>query len=116
MRFFSSNIPKDRSIAALISFHELSPYVIYWHFHDWQAPVLSINDYHYRHPYFWKADYFLEVKASPGSPYRSEWLDKIWNDKLEPLLLRGGYIKLAAAKEFPDLGLTAYLYQRLKDI
>ena len=113
--FFSSNIAQDRSIATFISYHELSPYVIYWHFHDWQASVFSNNDAPLVGKYFWQADYFLDLQAAPDSPYYPEWLEKKWNE-IGPKLLQGGYIKLAAAKEFKDLGLTANIYQRVRDI
>jgi hypothetical protein len=113
LNYFSSNIEKNRSISTMISFNELSPYVIYWHFHDWGAPVMSVNDLGFNPRYFWMADYFLDIQASDDSPYYSDLLDKKWND-VSNVLLKEGVIRMAAKKEFSDLGLTAKIYKREK--
>jgi hypothetical protein len=117
LTFFSSNIDRKKSISTLISFAELSPYVIYWHFHGWEAPVYSVNDWPIVNRYFWSSDYFLDLQVSPGSPYSAsaDWLEKRWNE-IGPVLLKGGYIRLVASKEFADLGLTANIYKREKAI
>lgn len=115
MSFFSSNIEKNRSIATFISYHELSPYVVYWHFQGWQAPVFTGNDAPIIGKYFWMTDYFLGLQPAPDSPYAVEQLDMGW-DQIGPKLLKGGYIRLVASKEFADLGLTANIYKREKDI
>lgn len=112
--FFSSNIEKNKSISTMISYEQISPYVIYWHFHDWAAPVMSVNDLGFNPRYFWMADYFLDIQAQEDSPYYSDWLEKRWND-VGKVLLREGIIRLAARKDFPDLGLTAKIYKREKN-
>lgn len=111
--FFSSNIERNRSISTMISFNEISPYVIYWHFHDWGAYVMSVNDLGVNPQYFWLSDYFLDIEPSEDSPYYTDWLEKRWND-VSRMLLRDGAIKLASKKEFADLGLTARIYKSFR--
>lgn len=111
LNFFSSNIESDRSISTMISFAQISPYVIYWHFHDWKANVLTVNDLGFNPQYFWISDYFLDIQPSEDSPYYLDWLDKRWNE-VSKVLLRDGLIRLTAKKEFADLGLTANIYKR----
>ncbi len=111
--FFSSNIERNRSISTMISFNEISPYVIYWHFHDWGAYVMSLNDLAANPQYFWLSDYFLDIEPSEDSPYYPDRIEKRWDD-IGRMLLREGAIKLAAKKEFADLGLTARIYKRQK--
>jgi hypothetical protein len=111
--FFSSNIEKNKSISTMISLNQLSPYVIYWHFHNWAAPVLSVNDLAFNHRYFWSADYFLDLDVSKESPLDADVIERRW-DQIEKKLLKDGYIKLVASKEFADLGLTAQIYKREK--
>jgi len=111
LNFFSSNIESNKSISTMISYAELSPYVIYWHFHDWKAPVLSVNDLGYNPQYFWTTDYFLDVQATEPSPYSSDQYEKRWND-VSKVLLKEKLIILTAKKEFADLGLTAKIYKR----
>ncbi|MBI5399102.1 glycosyltransferase family 39 protein [Candidatus Saganbacteria bacterium] len=117
LTFFSSNIEKNKSISTMISFAELSPYVIYWHFQGqgWLAPVFSINDLPLVKNNFWQSDYFLDIEVDSQSPYAraGDWLERRWLE-IGPAMLKGKYIKLAAAKEFPDLGLTAKIYKREK--
>jgi hypothetical protein len=113
MDFFSSSIERNKSISTMISFHEISPYVIYWHFHGWGAPVLSVNDMEMNQRYFWNSDYFLDLQVSENSPYFIELLEKRW-DQIGKLLSREGIIRLVAKKEFTDLGLTAKIYKREK--
>jgi hypothetical protein len=113
LEYFSSNIEKNRSISTMISFNELSPYVIYWHFHDWGAPVMSLNDMGFNPRYFWMADYFLDIQVAEDSPYYTDWLERRWNDVSKMLLKEGG-IRLASKKEFADIGLTAKIYKREK--
>lgn len=113
LNFFSSNIERSRSISTMISFNEVSPYVIYWHFHDWGAYVMSVNDLGVNPQYFWLSDYFLDLEPSVDSPYYPDWLERRWSD-VGRVLLREGAIKLAAKKEFTDLGLTARIYKRQK--
>ena len=115
LAFFSSNININKSISTFISYAQLSPYVVYWHFSGWMAPVFTVNDFPVVQRYFWRADYFLDLQAAPDSPYYADWLERRW-DKVGPMLLKGGYITLAASKEFTDLGLTANIYKREKDI
>jgi hypothetical protein len=116
MNYFSSNIERNRSVSSFICYHELSPYAVYWHFNGWPAPVLTGNDLAYNPHYFWAADYFIEVEPAPASPYYEEWIDKAWKEKYAPLLLKKGYVKLVSSKEFCDLGLTAYIFKRVKQI
>jgi len=111
--YFSSNIDKNKSISTMISYAEISPYVIYWHFQGWGAPVMSVNDLGFNPRYFWIADNFLDIQASEDSPYHSDMLDKRWND-VSKVLLKEGIIRMAAKKEFTDLGLTARIYKREK--
>ena len=111
--FFSSNIERNKSISTMISYAEISPYVIYWHFQGWGAPVMSVNDLGSNPRYFWMADNFLDIQASDNSPYYSDLIDKRWND-VSKVLLKEGVIRLAAKKEFADIGLTAKIYKREK--
>ncbi|MFH1710373.1 MAG: glycosyltransferase family 39 protein [bacterium] len=113
MDFFSSNIERNKSISTMISYAEISPYVIYWHFRGWGATVMSVNDLGFNPKHFWMADNFIDIQVSEDSPYYSDGLDKRWND-VSKVLLREGVIKLAAKKEFADLGLTAKIYKREK--
>uniref|UniRef100_A0A7V3J9G4 Glycosyltransferase RgtA/B/C/D-like domain-containing protein n=1 Tax=candidate division CPR3 bacterium TaxID=2268181 RepID=A0A7V3J9G4_UNCC3 len=113
--FFKSQVDQNKSISTMVSFNQLSPYVIYWHFHDWQAPVLTVNDLGFNPKYFWNAEYFFDLQPSLESPYYGDWLEKRWNE-FAPILLKGNYIKLVTAKEFPDLGLIAKIYKREKEI
>jgi hypothetical protein len=117
LTFFSSNIEKNKSISTMISFAELSPYVIYWHFQGqgWQAPVYSVNDLPIVDKYFWLSDYFLDVEVDTQSPYArtGDWLERRWLE-IGPAMLKGKYIKLIATKKFLDLGLTAKIYKREK--
>lgn len=75
---------------------------------------MSVNDLGFNPRYFWMADYFLDIQAQEDSPYYSDWLEKRWND-VGKVLLREGIIRLAARKDFPDLGLTAKIYKREKN-
>jgi hypothetical protein len=111
MNYFSSNINMDKSISTMISYAELSPYVIYWHFRGWPKPVLSLNDSG-GNPYFWLADYFIYVEASKDSPYYADLYETKWPNELEGLLLKRGYIKLVQKKDFTDLGLKAKIFRR----
>jgi len=111
--FFCSNIERNKSISTMISYAEISPYVIYWHFQGWGAPVMSVNDLGFNPRYFWMADNFLDIQASDNSPYYNDWLDKRWND-VSKVLLKEGAIRMAAKKEFADLGLTAKIYKKEK--
>jgi hypothetical protein len=113
--YFRSQIDRSRSISTMISYTELSPYVIYWHFHDWGAPVLSVNDLAYNQRLFWSADYFLALDTPKSSPYALDICNIDW-PAAEKALLQGGYITLFEAKEFADLGLTAKIYKRVKQI
>lgn len=115
LAYFSSHLDRTRSISTMISLTELSPYVIYWHFHDWGAPVLSINDLAFNKQLFLSADYFLALDIAPGSPYDLDVCDRNW-PAAEKALLKGGYIKLFASQEFADLGLTAKIFKREKNI
>ena len=115
LNFFRDNIEKTKSISTTISMNTLSPYVIYWHFYDWGAPVLSANDLAFNSRYFWAADYFLDLEVSTGSPYYEGPSENRWA-VIEKALLKDGYIKLVASKEFDDLGVTAEIYKREKDI
>jgi len=114
MDFFSSNIERNKSISTMISLHEISPYVIYWHFHGWGASVLSVNDLGLNSRYFWMADYFLDLQVSENSPYSIELLEKRW-DEVGKMLSSKGIIRLVAKKEFTDLGLTAKIYRKEKN-
>jgi hypothetical protein len=111
LSFFTSNIEKGRSISTMISTAHVSPYVIYWTFRDWGANVFTVNDLGLIGRYFWISDYFIDLDISPDSPYYPDMYEKRWKD-ICPVLLRGGYIKLAAKKEFADLGVTAKIYKR----
>ena len=88
MAFFSSTIEKNRSISSFISYHELSPYVVYWHFQDWQAPVYTGNDAPLIGKNYWLTDYFITLLPAPDSPYAQEWLDQSWS-KARPGPLKG---------------------------
>jgi len=114
MDYFRENIDRHCSISSIISYHDISPYDIYWSFHDWSAPIMTANDLAYTGKYFWLADYFIDIQAAPSSPYYINWLDKGWSEKYGPILLKSGYVKLMSSKEFTDLGLTAYVYKRIK--
>ena len=109
--FFTSSIGRDRSISTMISTAHVSPYVIYWNFRDWGANVFTVNDLGLIGRYFWISDYFIDLDISTDSPYYPDVYDKRWKDVC-PFLLKGGYIKLAAKKEFSDLGFTAKIYKR----
>jgi hypothetical protein len=63
--------------------------------------------------YFWMADYFLDIQTSEDSPYYPDWLERRWND-VSKVLMKEGVIRLAAKREFTDLGLTAKIYKREK--
>jgi hypothetical protein len=112
LNYFSSSIDKTKSIATMISSNHLSPYVIYWHFHGWQAPVFSANDLAMNQQEFCSADYFLDLKAAPDSLYAADFQ----THPIIPALVKAGIIKLVGQKEFPDLGLTALIYHREKMI
>ncbi len=111
LNFFSSNIERNKSISTMISTAHVSPYVIYWNFRDWGANVFTVNDMGLIGRYFWISDYFIDLDISPDSPYYPDVYEKRWKD-ICPVLLRGGYIRLAAKKEFSDLGFTAKIYKR----
>jgi len=110
LNYFSDNVERGKSISTLISFAELSPYVIYWHFHGWGAPVLTENDLGMNQMYFWYSDYFIDLQASEDSPYYNI-SEKKWNE-VSKALLKEGAIKLLMKKEYPDLGFTAKIYKR----
>ena len=105
------------SISTMICFAQLSPYVIYWHFQSqgWQAPVFSVNDLPVVDKLFWQADYFLDIEVDPQSPYArtGDWLERRWLE-IGPAMLKAKYVRLVAAKDFSDVGLTAKIYQRNK--
>jgi 4-amino-4-deoxy-L-arabinose transferase-like glycosyltransferase len=111
LQFFTSNMEKNKSVSTMISTAHVSPYVIYWNFRNWGANVFTVNDLGLIGRYFWISDYFIDLDISPDSPYYPDVYEKRWKD-ICPVLLRGGYIKLAAKKEFSDLGLTAKIYKR----
>jgi len=111
LAYFSSSIDSDRSITTMISYAQLSPYVFYWHFKDWKALILTMNDLPMYEKYFWLSDYFIDLKASPDSPYSTDQFEKRWN-QYEPVLIRRGDVRLVGKKEFPDLGLTAKIFKR----
>ena len=113
--FFSLNIPRNRSISTMISYAQISPYVIYWHFNGWGASVLSVNDLGYNPGAFWSADYFIDIQATEDSPYYADWIEKRW-DQISKVLLNDQAIRLEKQKEFADLGLTAKIYKREKNI
>jgi hypothetical protein len=115
--YFGTNIDKTRPISTRICMTWLSPYTIYWHFHDWQAPVLSELDRQGNPRYFWSAEYFIDIEAAADSPYYNELHGtNLGDDEVGRALIRAGYIKLIAQKEFADLGLTAQIYQKTRPI
>ena len=111
--YFQRETKPGCPLASAVDLQRLNPEVISFHFWAWNAPVMS-DPALGADSMFRAARCFLSVELDENSPYLPELLDDsafLWNSFLADKL-RQGQLRLASARRFDRIGLTAKIYEK----
>ncbi|MFC1571671.1 ArnT family glycosyltransferase [Candidatus Margulisiibacteriota bacterium] len=109
LAFFHDNIPKDKPVSTALSTAGLSPYVFYFYFHDWQAPVQT--RFQMSQPYFYRSEYYLTLELD--EPDKFGVIDdsvNSWN-KILVENLQAGKLEVFKEQDFDTIGVTGRIYR-----
>lgn len=101
--FFHNNLPHDRSVSVGMSGGRMSPYVFYFYFRDWQAPIYT--DFQSGAPGFGQTDFLITIEEKGEQFTDQAPLDK-WNAFVNAQQRAGNYI-LYKQQAWPTIGITA---------
>lgn len=109
LTFFHDTLPKDKSFSTGINIGGyISPYVLYFFFHDWRAPFYT--PYQANNPGFLQSPFFITVEIAQPDKYPAidDSVNK-WNSFLRDLS-NSGKINLFKEKQFKSIGVIAKIY------
>lgn len=114
LNYFRQQVLPRSPIAAAFGQQRLSPEGVFFHFWDWNAPVLSdpaIGEAEM----FRYARYMFSVELEGKAPYQMEQIDESsrgWNTYLQEKA-KLGELREVSSRRFGVLGLTAKVYEKV---
>jgi len=112
--YYRQNVGARHSLAASFNLQHLAPETVAFHFWDWNAPVIA-DPIIEQDEMLRNADYLLGMEINNEETAQQEVLDDSvyrWQSFLQEKM-RQGEIKESSGRQFPELGLTAKIYQKV---
>lgn len=107
--FFRRHLTLNDSFAMTVNIDNLSPDVVKFHFHDWEAPILT--DAPVDNPEDLRADYYLTIELDEGVAARGQTQSlEQWNSILQAKM-GAGMLEVTAHKNFNNM--TAVIYKNV---
>ncbi|MDD4178498.1 MAG: glycosyltransferase family 39 protein [Candidatus Margulisbacteria bacterium] len=112
--YYRQNIRPRHSLAASFNLQHLASETVAFHFWDWNAPVIA-DPIIEPDEMLRSADYLLGLEINNEETAQQEVLDDSayrWQAFLQEKM-RQGEIKESSGRQFPELGVTAKIYQKV---